>query len=388
MMFRWLLLSLSLLGAAFSSLTMVKAPTLFLWKCAILVGEFGHWLIAIPLAILTISAWRNPQHPRLRIITHLLCFWMIACLAKPHLHALMLRGEISRTLNNAFGDGTSVTSPYSIRALASAKPSPGVVETLNYTGTGETKVLRMDFYHPAKKTTARNSPKGVPCIIVIHGGGWNNGDRTQLPALNHKLASLGYAVAAIDYRLAPTHRWPAPRDDVRTAVNFLKSHAEKLGIDPERLVLLGRSAGGQIAQAVAYDQPDPGLRGVISLYGPADLNFAWYNTPEKDILNSRQLMRDYLGGSPEEQPSAYTDASPFLRVGAQSLPTLLIHGRLDSLVWFRQSERLSEKLSNAGVRHAFIALPWATHAFDYNLNGPGGQLCTHAIEHFLQNVTR
>ena len=66
----------------------------------------------------------------------------------------------------------------------------------------------------------------------------------------------------------------------------------------------------------------------------------------------------------------------------------MIHGALDTLVWNRQSERLDQKLGEAGVAHAFVSLPWATHAIEYNLNGPGGQLTTFAVEWFLAAVTK
>jgi acetyl esterase/lipase len=75
-------------------------------------------------------------------------------------------------------------------------------------------------------------------------------------------------------------------------------------------------------------------------------------------------------------------------VTAKSPPTLLLHGTLDTLVWPRHAERLAARLAAAGVPHVYVALPWATHAFDYNLNGPGGQITTYALERFLAFVTR
>ena len=65
-----------------------------------------------------------------------------------------------------------------------------------------------------------------------------------------------------------------------------------------------------------------------------------------------------------------------------------MHGELDPLVWHRQSERLDQKLADAGVAHLFVSLPWATHAFEFNINGPGGQLTTFSIEWFLAAVTK
>jgi acetyl esterase/lipase len=75
-------------------------------------------------------------------------------------------------------------------------------------------------------------------------------------------------------------------------------------------------------------------------------------------------------------------------VDAATPPTLLVHGRLDTLVWYRQSERLAARLAAAGVPHYFLSLPWATHAVEYNLNGPSGQLTAYALAWFLAAVTK
>jgi acetyl esterase/lipase len=127
---------------------------------------------------------------------------------------------------------------------------------------------------------------------------------------------------------------------------------------------------------------------VIALYGPADLEFAYAYGREDDILKSPRLLRQFLGGSPAEVPAAYASASGIRQVGPAGPPTLLMHGELDPLVWHRQSERLDRRLAELGVPHVFVSLPWATHAFEYNLNGPGGQLATYAVEWFLAAATR
>jgi acetyl esterase/lipase len=238
------------------------------------------------------------------------------------------------------------------------------------------------FYcHPVASPAA-------PCVIVIHGGGWEDGAPGQFPALNAYLAARGYAVADIEYRLAPRWTWPAQREDVLDAMDYLTHHAAKLGIDPQRFVLLGRSAGGQIAEAVAYGAHRPAIRGCIAFYAPADMNYAYEFGRADDILNSLQLLRHYLGGTPAEARGNYDSASGILLANHESPPTLLLHGQRDELVWFRQSQRLSARLDELGVPHLFVQLPWATHAFDYNFSGPGGQISTYAVDAFLGIVTR
>ncbi|MFI5338117.1 MAG: alpha/beta hydrolase, partial [Opitutales bacterium] len=242
--------------------------------------------------------------------------------------------------------------------------------------------LALDFYAAAGDTRA-------PCLLVIHGGGWDSGDRTQLAEWNHRWAARGYAVAALSYRLAPRWTWPAPQEDVRAALAWLKAHAGELRLDPARFVLVGRSAGGQIATAVGYGTEDPAVRGVVAFYAVHDLPFAWSISGEDDTLNSVLLLRQYLGGPPDtpERQERYRSGSGQLQVRPGLPPTLLLQGKPDTLVWYRHSRRLAAELARAGVPHLLLELPWATHGFDYNLDGPGGQLADHAIERFLRGVT-
>jgi acetyl esterase/lipase len=195
-------------------------------------------------------------------------------------------------------------------------------------------------------------------------------------------------VAEISYRLSTQAQWPAQREDTRAAIHYLKAHAAELRVDRHRIVLLGRSAGGQIAEATAYASSDPDIRGVVGLYSPADMLFAYQFGKEDDILRSPFLLRQFLGGPPATAKANFENASSYLIAGPHDPPTLLVHGKLDTLVWYRQSERLADKLAGLGVKHALLSLPWATHAVEYNPAGPSGQLTMYAVEWFLGAVTR
>jgi acetyl esterase/lipase len=118
--------------------------------------------------------------------------------------------------------------------------------------------------------------------------------------------------------------------------------------------------------------------------------FAWSVSREDDALNSVNLMRQYLGGPPDTpaQVARYASASGQLLATKDSPPTLLIHGVPDTLAWYRHSERLTVRLKELGVPHTHLQLPWATHGFDFNPDGPGGQLADYAIAKFLAEVTR
>jgi len=99
-----------------------------------------------------------------------------------------------------------------------------------------------------------------PCVIVVHGGSWSNGDSKQLPELNSYLARAGYNVAAINYRMAPKYQTPALVEDIHAAMNYLRRHVDELQIDTNNFVLLGRSAGAQIALLAAYSLHEKGLK--------------------------------------------------------------------------------------------------------------------------------
>ena len=253
-------------------------------------------------------------------------------------------------------------------------------QRLEYSRAGE-HALTLDYY-PAQGIG------DAPWVLLIHGGGWESGDSSQLAELNSLLAGWRVAVFAITYRLAPQNKWPAPLDDARAAVEFIRTHASEFRIFPERWAVVGRSAGGQIAGVLAYTMPENAPKGLVSLYAPSDLFLAWKSSKPGAILEPLTLLKNYLGGSPQEVPEQYQTGSPLLLATAASCPTLLVHGQKDKLVWCRQSERLDARLRDLRVPVTFLSLPWATHGFDFNLGGPGGQLFTQTLRRFLAQVLK
>ena len=381
-MFR--LLCAAVLCAA-AALVVVQAPTIPLFQVALVVTEFGHWLFIIPLVLAFLPAPRTPMNHVATALALVASMLLISSVIRANAVARHLpRGTGARLPHSrrsaTSGDGESRPRSRG-RKLWFAPPVPPVpVEKYAFAHHGD-ETLQLLFY------PHREGPP-APCVIVIHGGGWMNGSATEGATLNHYLARRGYVVAAIEYRFAPRWTWPAQRDDVLDAIDYLQKHAPELGIDPQRFVLLGRSAGGQIAEAVAYGAHQPAIRGCIAFYSPADMHYAYEFARADDILNSLQLVRQYLGGTPAEARANYDSASSILLAQRDSPPTLLIHGRCDELACFHQSERLSARLEALGAPHIFVQLPWATHAFDSNFNGPGGQISTYAVETFLAAVTR
>ncbi|HET7535644.1 MAG TPA: alpha/beta hydrolase [Candidatus Didemnitutus sp.] len=342
------------------------------WILALAVSEYGHWLVLLPLG-LGILAVETLHGPALGV-TVILCAWSIGALLRPAFQAWRL--------GRTFGEGV-----FSFRRLYFRRAPRRANVIMHTFASVDGEELKLDFYPPTNP-----AGRSMPCVVIIHGGGWDQGTREQIPEWNHRLAARGYAVAAIDYRLAPKWHWPAPREDVLGAITWLKAHAMELGVDPHKLVLLGRSAGGQIATAAGYGADDPDIAGVIAFYAPHDMRFAWSVSRDDDALGSLRLMRQYFGvpldAKKIETVRLYQSGSGQWLAKKSSPRTLLIHGVPDTLVWHRHSVRLSGHLSHLGVKHHFLSLPWATHAFDFNADGPGGQLADYAMREFLIEVTR
>lgn len=365
-MLKWGLLLCACGWLAAASLTWWRATTTRLWKAAILSGEYGHWL-ALGAAATGAGAWLGGGEWRGGLAAA--CAVASLALLRPAAQAAWITRGLDEKMEGAFGKA---------EPRAASGSGPVTVETRDVAAG-----LPMDFHRAVGREGA------APCVVMIHGGGWDGGDRGQLPELNHHLARLGYAVAAVSYRMAPATRWPGQAEDVVAALNHLKTHAAELGVDATRLVLMGRSAGGQLATAVAYGYSDTGVRGAVSFYGPHDLVFAWGFSRDDDILGATTLMRQYLGGSPEEVPEAYRSASAYLfATRANAVPTLFVHGLMDPMVWHKQSERMASKLDGLGVPNAFVSLPWATHACDFNAKGPSARVAWRALELFLAAVVK
>jgi acetyl esterase/lipase len=368
------LLILSLLFFIFSLLLFFDLSHPFLWKLSLGATEYGHLFVLVPVMIAAAAGTATAVDLFTTVVSCITIFILLA----PSVMAALTARQLPKTLESIFGpDRSEAGPPFRWRSLWVAPEFPGSENESFVYAQHEGVNLSLIFFR------ARSS-EPAPCVVIIHTGGWDSGSPDEFGQMNQYLASKGYAVASIAYRFAPKFRWPAQREDTLAAIAFLKMNAARLGVDPKQFVLFGRSAGGQIAETVAYTSNDPSIKGCIGFYAPADLIFAYEHLPpEPDILDSRTLLHKFLGGPLSENHDAYFSASSYQCVTAGTVPTLLIHGAKDPLTWYRQSERLSRRLTDHGVANAYIEIPWGTHAFDYNFNSPGGQISRFAVEYFL-----
>jgi acetyl esterase/lipase len=362
----WLGLAAAVALLALGVLAVVRAPTLPLVFLAVGATELGHWFAG--LAILLAVVAHSPG-------TSIVAWAAAALLLTPALRAWRAAPALRQKLRDAFGVGEPT---FRWRDLF-RWPIPHRARGERVVIEGLGGPLAFEFY-PARGTAR------APVVVLVHGGGWMAGDVRELTGWNAWLAERGYAVAVVEYRLIPTGMWPAQREDVLAVVAHLRAEAARFRIDADRVVFFGRSAGGQIVSAIAATGEHRWLRGCVCLYAPFDLEFAYVHGSDDDVLRSRWLLRCYLGGTPEQEPAHYREASAYLTARADAPPFLLLHGPMDELVWFPQSARFAARLAELGVPHALILLPWARHAFDYNLHGPGGQALAAALTAFLRRV--
>ncbi|MCY7282524.1 MAG: alpha/beta hydrolase [Cyanobacteria bacterium CAN_BIN43] len=222
-----------------------------------------------------------------------------------------------------------------------------------------------------------------PAIVVIHGGGWQNGSRNDNTGFSQYMAAQGYSVISIEYRLAPQHQFPAQLEDVRTAIAYIREHADELEVDVNRMALMGRSAGAQLAMLAAYEPDAPPLRAVVNYYGPVNLTTGYQDPPNPDPIGSRGLLRDFLGGTPADLPDLYKQASPWNYVNHAVPPSLLIYGRRDHVVQSKFGRKLYKQLQVTGNQAVFLEIPWAEHAFDAIFQGVSSQVALYYTERFL-----
>ena len=364
----------------------VPAQTYDLWKASIAVTEWGHFVAIAALLLVIIPGWGRTVRGQLSAALAVMAF----CLSiSPLARAMLLQRQLGARLTSAFGASSAVSSnvalarnaPVKLASLFRRSPKAGVtVTTLNYAKRDD-KPLQLDVYRVPSDSVTK------PLVITIHGGSWESGSMKDLPELNYYLASRGYVVAAVSYRFAPANPFPAQTEDVNAAIDYLKVHAATIHADPSRIVLVGRSAGGQLALQSAYTKHDSSIRGVAALYAPTDQKWGWDHPSNPRVYDSWSTLRSFMHGEPVQVPDAYRESSAINHIEPNTVPTLLLHGRMDPLVSVRQSARLDSALAAAGRPHLFIEMPWATHGCDYVFNGPCGQVSSYAIERFAASVT-
>jgi acetyl esterase/lipase len=199
------------------------------------------------------------------------------------------------------------------------------------------RAMRLDLFRP------KEISKPVPAIVVVHGGGWINGDKTRFRALAQALAARGFVTAAIEYRLAGEAGFPAAVQDCNAAIRWLRANARECGLDPDRIGAVGGSAGGHLVGLMAaapdvrefqatLDGPASGasarVQAAVVMAGPFEL--ATGPIAERSRRDPQQSNTNrWLGKTVDEAPELYRLASPMTHLSAGTPPVLFMSGEYD-----------------------------------------------------------
>lgn len=240
-------------------------------------------------------------------------------------------------------------------------------KNLTYVNYGR-RALQLDLYQP------KNSKHKTPLVVLVHGGGWMHGYRQNLAPLAMGLAKNGYAAAVISYRLSPEAKYPAAIQDAKAAVRWLRSNAQKYGLDANHIAIAGGSAGGQIASLTGVSNGvkkfDPqaerssvssDVQAIINIDGLSDFTspaaLMYENDPKKKV----SAAGSWFGGSYEEKPELWKEASPINYVSKNTPPMLFIDSAQTRFSVGR--DEMIERMKPLGIPYQVVFLPDTPHSF-------------------------
>ncbi|MCA8954013.1 MAG: alpha/beta hydrolase, partial [Planctomycetes bacterium] len=268
-----------------------------------------------------------------------------------------------------------------------------------YSQNGQTRDLLLDLLVPVG-----SGP--WPLLVWVHGGGWQGGNRLPIPASASRQLARGYAVASIDYRLSGTATWPAQIHDCKAAIRFLRANANSYGLDPDRIAVMGSSAGGHLVAALgtmggvgattvgsfavdlegtvgSHLGTSSRVQCVVDLYGPTTMLHAHdFPTFDHDAPTAPEAL--LIGGALPLNPEKWASVDPITFVSADDPPLLALHGTDDTTVPFHQSVLLLDALQAIGADAALFAVQDTGHGGA----GFGSPAAEAAIDTFLDGHLR
>ncbi len=385
--FELILLFLSSLAFISVIWIVIPAPAPVIWLFAVAVSEWSLWISLFSILVFLIS-----------ILNIVLGSGGSISVASIFLSTVTFAVSVYpfvSTYNIAKANGVSLSFGRYFEGLTkSTNKIDSQTDTFSsYSGSD----LKLDVYLPSRS----NSNNGAS-VIVVHGGSWSKGERSDFPQWNAWLAENGFTVFDIDYRLSPQPNYLSATADVKCAMAWIADNESKFSIDAGRIAILGRSAGAHLALLAAYSGSEekippsctskiepPNVRAVVSFYAPVELLWAYDNPANPWVIDGPGTLSNFLGGSPntKEMSDRYLLASPTTHVDKKTPPTLIIHGGHDQLVRTENLVFLDEKLTANNVPHQTLIFPYAQHGFDYNINGWASQVTEKVMLKFLEENT-
>lgn len=232
---------------------------------------------------------------------------------------------------------------------------------LNVAYASNNSLQNMDVYLPANRNTLTTFP-----IILVHGGSWSGGDKTDFDAdiTSIKGSLNNYAIFNINYRLAngTTILLQQQIDDINTAINFITSKANDYQINTTKWGILGASAGAHLALLKTYKyNTDNKIKAVADLFGPTNMTWMYNNHPYPTL--SQPIIQNVMGTTPALNPTLYYNASPINFASTAVTPTIIFHGTADDIVPISESVNLKNALITAGISFEYYSYNGESHGW-------------------------
>lgn len=250
-----------------------------------------------------------------------------------------------------------------------------VTRDIRFTPPDWPQSLLLDVYRPQGKGP-------FPSVLLIHGGAWKRGDREQVERLATRIAARGFLVVNTTYRLVPTWIYPAQLEDVQQALRWMRSPAGAAqGIDAQRIATYGYSAGGHLAALAGHIANDPKLgdpqtrvRAIVAGGTPADLS----------LYEGGRLVPAFLGGTRDEKPDTFREASPVSHVDAADPPVFIYQATLDYLVPEEQAVHYKAALDAAGVTNELFLIRGHGHISGFFADGAAVEASLDFLDRYLR----
>lgn len=219
------------------------------------------------------------------------------------------------------------------------KDYPFIEPVIYDTANGTMRNTNISYNTPAGRplmldifSTLKDSDSAQPAVILIHGGGWSSGDRILMYPLANYLANHGYAAIAVEYRLSPEAKYPAAVNDIKNAISWIIENGQEYQIDTKKIIILGCSAGAQLAGLVGLTYEDQKenpaqkhIQAIINIDGVMDFTSAEARKHEDDPKRKVTAAGRWFGGRYSEKPELWKEASPVFYVNVYSPPILFIN---------------------------------------------------------------
>jgi len=379
------------------------------WPCTVLSVVAG--VIGLTAAIG--SLW--PQVPLIGIVAAVL-----TGLLALHVLLLAVTGVIAAWLARRFGAGRAALVMINVNALAAVvlcipltsqvraahragatlswgahlrvvAPGPKAIPSrTEQFATVDGKGLYLDIYEPTSRARAASSTP----VVMIHGGGFVRGSRSDGRNWDRWFAERGYTVIDVDYRLNPPVNWNLAAADVACALSWIGRNEQRLHVAAAHTLIVGQSAGASLALQVAYGVGDGSVTSscggnvavpaaVFAIYPAENFTLAWEEDLKLGPVDGRDINTGYLGGSPEQFPERYHTVSAVEHVRAGLPPTMVVYGAHDHLVPISGHAELRSRLEQFRVPNTLLEIPYSDHGYDLVWGSLGAQITRHVVVNFL-----